>query len=111
MPSFTINSYHNFEVPVPESTTNGLVEAITTRPLLQNLLQDVSTLSSHMNNVRMVQLACLPVQPVGAEYLYLSECGKHVALESSPPPTPAIMDGWPREASQEWRGSGESWKK
>ncbi|PFH44759.1 hypothetical protein AMATHDRAFT_10954 [Amanita thiersii Skay4041] len=47
MPSFTINSYHNFEVPVPESTTNGLIKSITARPLLQNLLQDVSALSSH----------------------------------------------------------------
>ncbi|PFH45437.1 hypothetical protein AMATHDRAFT_9236 [Amanita thiersii Skay4041] len=98
MPSFTINSYHNFEVPVPESTTNGLVESITARPLLQNLLQDVSALSSHVNNVRMAQLACLPVQPVGAEYLYLSECSKHVALESLPPPTPMFTAGHPKEA-------------
>ncbi|PFH45115.1 hypothetical protein AMATHDRAFT_9982 [Amanita thiersii Skay4041] len=82
MPSFQINSYHNFEIPVPESTTNGLVEAITARPLLQNLLQDVSALSSHVNNVRMVQLACLPVVPAGEEYVYLSECSKHVALET-----------------------------
>ncbi|PFH44724.1 hypothetical protein AMATHDRAFT_11059 [Amanita thiersii Skay4041] len=51
MPHFTINSYHNFEIPIPESTTNGLVESITTRPLLQNLLQDISALSSHVNNV------------------------------------------------------------
>ncbi|PFH44810.1 hypothetical protein AMATHDRAFT_10770 [Amanita thiersii Skay4041] len=111
MPSFTINSYHNFEVPIPESTTNGLIEAITARPLLQNLLQDVSALSSHVNNMRMVQLACLPVQPTGAEYIYLSECGKHVALENSLPPTPTIMDGQPREALREWGESGEFWKK
>ncbi|PFH46446.1 hypothetical protein AMATHDRAFT_7808 [Amanita thiersii Skay4041] len=82
MPSFEINSYHNFQIPILESTTNGLVESITARPLLQNLLQDVSALSAHVNNVRMVQLACLPIVPAGEEYVYLAECSKHVALES-----------------------------
>ncbi|PFH44891.1 hypothetical protein AMATHDRAFT_10503 [Amanita thiersii Skay4041] len=51
MPSFMINSYHNFEVPILESTTNGLVKSISTRPLLQKVLQDVSALSLHINNV------------------------------------------------------------
>ncbi|PFH45000.1 hypothetical protein AMATHDRAFT_10242 [Amanita thiersii Skay4041] len=81
MPSFSINSYHNFEVPIPESTTGGLVESITAQPLLQNLLQDVSALSSHVNNMQMVQLACIPIAPSGDKYLYLSKCSKHVALE------------------------------
>ncbi|PFH45651.1 hypothetical protein AMATHDRAFT_8856 [Amanita thiersii Skay4041] len=77
-----INSYHNFKIPIPESTTNGLIKSITARPLLQNLLQDVSALSSHVNNMQMVQLACLPVIPAREEYVYLTECSKHVALES-----------------------------
>ncbi|PFH45213.1 hypothetical protein AMATHDRAFT_9751 [Amanita thiersii Skay4041] len=110
MPPFTINSYHNFEVPVPESTTNGLVEAITARPLLQNLLQDVSALSLHVNNMRMVQLACVPVQPVGTEYIYLSDWSKNKTT-NLPPPIPVIMAGRLREASWEWGESGEFWKK
>ncbi|PFH44627.1 hypothetical protein AMATHDRAFT_11327 [Amanita thiersii Skay4041] len=56
MPSFMINSYHNFKIPIPESTTNGLVESITARPLLHNLLQDISALASHVNNIKHVAL-------------------------------------------------------